>query len=96
MKNNKQISQMTLKKYRQLENQIAELTTQFKEVKDDIIMRLDDGSSVELGDRTADIQSVERRSVSWKQIVVRELGKTYAGRVLAATKPTFFFKLTVR
>ncbi len=96
MKTNKQISQMTLKKYRQLENQIAELTTQYKEIKDDIIMRLDDGSSVELGDRTADIQSVERRSVSWKSIVVRELGKTYAGRVLAATKPTFFFKLTVR
>lgn len=96
MKNNKQISQMTLKKYRQLENQIAELTTQYKEIKDDIIMRLDDGTSVEIGERTADIQSIERRSVSWKQVVIRLKDAAYATRVLAATKPTFFFKLTVR
>ena len=96
MKTNKQISQTTLKKYRRLENAIAELTVEFKDLKDDIIMRLDDGSSVEIGDRTADIQSVERRSVSWKQVVIRLKDAAYATRVLAATKPTFFFKLTVR
>jgi hypothetical protein len=96
MKTNKQISQTTLKKYRRLENAIAELTVEFKDLKDDIIMRLDDGTSVEIGERTADIQSIERRSVSWKQVVIRLKDAAYATRVLAATKPTFFFKLTVR
>lgn len=96
MKNNSQISQRTLKNYRVLENKIADLGHEFADLKATIITSLDGGASVELGERTADIQSVPRTTVSWKQVVIRLKSAGYVRRILAATKPTFYFKLTVR
>jgi hypothetical protein len=92
----KKISQTELKKYRTLENEITALQVDLGDLKQDFIDRLDQGVGVEGGDHTAELKTIERRSVSWKQVVVRLKSLGYVKQVLASTKPSFFFKLTVR
>jgi len=92
----KKITQKTLAHYSTLINQIESLNAEMKELKDDLVDSLKEGVKVESGPRIAKLTAVEKRSVSWKEIVIRELGKVYAGRVLAATKPFTFFKLVVK
>lgn len=92
----KKISQTELKKYRTLENEITALQVDLGDLKQDLIDRLDQGVGVEGGDHTAELKTIERRSVSWKQVVIRLKSLGYVKQVLASTKPSFFFKLTVR
>ncbi len=90
------ITQKKMARYTTLANRIEKLRGEFAELKNEIISDLDAGAKPEPGARTAKITQVERRSVAWKDVVLRELGEGYAKRVLAGTKPTFFFKLTVK
>lgn len=90
------VTQKKMAKYASLGNKIDKLRVEYAELKGEIISDLDAGAKPEAGARTAKIVQVERRSVSWKDVVIRELGDSYAARVLAATKPTFFFKLVVK
>ena len=92
----KKITQETLAHYSTLVNQIQSLSDEAKELKGDLIDSLNRGVKVEDGPRIAKVTEVEKRSVSWKEVVIRELGKVYATRVLAATKPFTFFKLVVK
>ena len=92
----KKITQKTLAHYATLVNQIETLNAEMKELKGDLVDSLKEGVKVETGPRIAKLTAVEKRSVSWKEVVIRELGKVYAGRVLAATKPFTFFKLVVK
>ncbi len=92
----KKITQKTLAHYATLTNQIEALNKEVGQMKADLIDALNDGAKVQPGDRVAEVQTHERRSVSWKDVVVRELGKVYATRVLAATKPFNVFKLVVK
>lgn len=90
------ITQKKMARYASLANKIEKLRGEFAELKGEIIHDLDAGAKPEPGARTASITQVERRSVAWKDVVTRELGEGYAKRVLAGTKPTFFFKLVVK
>ncbi len=92
----KKITQKTLAHFATLVNQIETLNAEMKELKGDLVDSLNKGVKVEDGPRIAKLTPVEKRSVSWKEVVIRELGKVYAGRVLAATKPFTFFKLVVK
>lgn len=90
------ITQKDLKEYRTMENQIADLQFVFGELRADLMTRLDKGAKVERGERTAILKRESRRSISWRLVVIRLKSEGYVRKVLAATKPTFFFKLTVR
>ncbi len=90
------VTQKKMARYATLANKIEKLKAEFYQLKNEMILDLDAGSTPEPGARTASITQVERRSVAWKDVVVRELGDSYAKRVLAGTKPTFFFKLLVK
>lgn len=91
----KKITQKDLRNFTVLENKIAEITTEFRDVRDEIITKLAAGMKIETGDRTASIKLVERRNVSWRQVVIRIKSLGYVNRILAATKPSTFFKLEV-
>ena len=92
----KNVTQKEMARYATLANRIEKLRGEMAELKGQIIHDLDAGAKPEPGARTASITQVERRSVAWKDVVTRELGDAYAKRVLAGTKPTFFFKLVVK
>lgn len=92
----KKITQKTLAHYATLTNQIETLNKEAGQMKSDLIDAINGGAKVETGERIAEVKTSERRSVSWKEVVIRELGKVYATRVLAATKPFNVFKLVVK
>ena len=57
--------------------------------------QLEAGAVVEGGLFRAFLKACERRNVSWKAVVERELGEDYSRRVLAATKPDRTVSLVV-
>ena len=69
----KKITQKTLAHYATLTNQIQELSAQAATMKSDLIDAINGGAKVQPGERIAEVQTSERRSVSWKEVVVREL-----------------------
>ena len=92
----KKITQIDLRNYRVLENKIESLAFDLGELKTDLIKRIGKGAKVEMGERTAILRIIERRSVSWRQVVVRLKGNPYVARVIASTKPKSFPQLEVR
>lgn len=90
------ITQKKLARYASLSNKIDALKAEYFQIKQELILDLDAGEPVEAGPRTAILKQEERRSVSWKDVVVRELGETYAKKVIGGTKPTPYFKLVVK
>jgi hypothetical protein len=89
------ISQTTLSKVLLAKKRIAELEAEVKAGEEEILTALKDGAMVQDGVLTSYIKSWERRSPSWKSVVERELGKDYATRVLAATKPDTYTSLII-
>ena len=82
------VTQFELARARKLERQIEALTAEFEDLRCHLFEALDEGAEVEDGPLTARIETrAGRRSVPWKQVVVRLKGEGYASRVLAATKP---------
>lgn len=90
------VTQKKLAKYAALANKIDALREEFSQVKQELILDIEAGAKVEAGSRTAKVETIERRSVSWKDVVIREKGEGYAKQVLAATKPSFSKKLVVK
>lgn len=90
------ITQKTLAEFATLRNQIEKLKREYDDLKDQLIHDLQAGAQVAKGERYAEIKEVERRSVAWKDVVVRLKSQGYADKVLAATKPTIYPKLVVR
>ena len=78
-----------------LRHEIEQLEVQLGEAQTDVKSALEAGAEVEQGLLQAFLKITERRNVSWKDIVERELGDTYAKRVLAATKPDKYSNLVV-
>jgi len=76
------------KRHAAAEEKLAAKEAQFKAA-------LEAGATIDEGLLTAYIKNRERRDVSWKTIVERELGEAYATRVLAATAPKQYSKLVV-
>ena len=82
------ITQLELRSYRAKENLIKDLQAELKVQASDVEAALDAGAVVEFGPHTAEFETVTgRRSVSWKGIVEREMGKGYAANVFKHTKP---------
>lgn len=92
----RKVTQKTLARFATLRNEIEALTAEFESLKGDIIAELQQGAEVQKGERYAKIQEYERRSVAWKDVVIRLQGEGYASKVLSATKPTIYHKLVVR
>jgi hypothetical protein len=78
-----------------LRNEVARLQAELDERELSVKARLDMGFAVEPGPRSASLKITERRNVSWKSVVERELGEGYASNVLAHTKPTLTTSLVV-
>jgi len=92
----KKITQKTLAHYATLVNQIQSLSDEAKEIKGDLIDSLNKGIKVENGPRIAKVTAVEKRFVSWKNVVIRLKSVGYIEQVLASTKPSTSFKLVVK
>ncbi len=82
------IPQSKLEEIISLRRSIRELETQLKAAEKDVQASLEAGAIPEEGLFRASLKVSERSSVAWKQVVERELGESYAKRVLASTKPT--------
>lgn len=89
------ISQGSLAAILRRRKRIADLQTELEKLEDALTADLKEGASVAPGILTAYMKAWERRNVSWKDVVIRELGQPYADRVLAATKPDPQSKLVV-
>jgi hypothetical protein len=81
------ISQTVLTRFVALRRQIATLQQELDAQESQLQMAIESGAQVELGIFRAYLKTTERRNVSWRGVVERELGEAYAARVLAATKP---------
>ena len=92
----KKITQKTLAHYATLINQIESMSKEAKEMKADLIDSLQKGASVQPGERIAEVKTEERRSVSWREVVIRLKSVGYVKNVLANTKPFTIFKLVVK
>ena len=66
-----------------------------KVMENEIMERLRQGEGIEEGKLTALIQKVKRVTISWKQVVIDNLGAVFADDVLKKTTPKVTAKLVV-
>jgi len=90
------ISQFQLARYATLANQLEALKAEQSTLQQQLIAALSNGAEVEAGARSASLKTCERRSVAWKDVVIRLRSAGYASRILSCTKPTTYTKLVVR
>ncbi len=90
------ITQFDLARYATLANQIDALKAEQSALEHQLIMAIGSGANVEPGAHTAQLKTTERRTVSWKAVVIRLKGSGYASRILSCTKPKTYTKLVVR
>ncbi len=90
------ITQFSMARYASLSAQIEALKAEQSQLQQQLIAALQGGVKVEAGARSASLKACERRSVSWRSVVVRLKGAGYAQNVLSHTKPTTYIKLVVR
>ena len=79
----------------ELRRSISDLEAHLEAAESAVRNQLEAGVPVETGLFRAFLKSSERRNVSWKTVVERELGESYAKRVLASTKPDPITSLVV-
>ena len=96
------VSQESLSKIVRLKRELLELETWAKDTKarlqaeeDQVIKALDDGLSIESGERTATVRTITRRIVAWKDAFVRHVGRAVADRLTAEAEPTVYKKLEI-
>ena len=89
------ISQLELTALCSLRKRAEQLEEEIANAETSIRARLEAGADVEAGLLRAFLKITERKNVSWKSVVERELGEDYARRVLAATKPDTYTSLVV-
>ncbi len=82
-------------RFAEIRAQIETLQLQVKATELLVLEKLKDGVKVAPGLLTARVKEFSRRNVAWKEVVVREQGQEYAGRVLNATKPKVYTSLVV-
>lgn len=90
------ITQFQLARYTSIANQLESLKAEHLQLQEQLIAALSNGASVEAGARSASLKACERRSVAWKDVVIRLKGNGYVQNVLTHTKPTSYIKLIVR
>ena len=90
------ITQFSLARYASLSAQIDTLKTEQAALQQQFMTALSSGATTEPGARSASLKTCERRSVAWKDVVIRLKGTGYASRILSCTKPKTFLKLVVR
>ena len=79
----------------ELRRSISDLEERLEATETAVRNQLEAGAPVEAGLFRAFLKTTERRNVSWKAVVERELGESYAKRVLASTKPDPITSLVV-
>jgi hypothetical protein len=89
------ISQERLTHFKALQQRIEALEAEAKQLETALLASLEAGAIIEPGVFKAFLKTTERRNVSWKGVVERELGAGYAKRVLAATKPDTYTSVVV-
>ncbi len=90
------ITQFDLVRFASLTAQIDSLKSEHADLEQELTNALDSGVAVEPGAHTAQLKTTERRTVSWKAVVIRLKGSGYASRILSCTKPKTYTKLVVR
>lgn len=83
----KKITQRVLATLLAKRAKFAEAEKEITALEDKLLAALKSGSKVQAGVFTAYVKTWERRSVAWKQIVIREQGQEFADRVFNSTKP---------
>lgn len=91
----KQISQSDLASVLELRRQRDAIDSLIQESEDAIRASLESGAAVETGVFQAYLKVTERKSVSWKCVLIRQCGEAYANRVLASTKPDSHTSLVI-
>jgi hypothetical protein len=90
------ITQAQLSEYLKKDGQLKALKKELTDLEDSLFKALKAKATVQSGALSATISRGERRNVSWKEVVQREIdesrgkgeGEKFTERVLAATKPT--------
>jgi hypothetical protein len=88
------ITQLELAALLSLRGRLHQLEQQVEAAEQSIKMRLESGAELEPGDRCAELKENFRKSVSWKDVVIRLAdrlnlgGEAYCEKVLASTKPS--------
>jgi hypothetical protein len=96
-----QISQYDLVEYLYLKKRAREAKEQFEAKEADLRARLESKAEIEEGVHVVSLEETSRRSVAWKDVVVRLAerlkmdGAAYCANVLAHTKPTKTISLEV-
>jgi len=90
------ITQFELAGYITRANKIESLKAEQAVLEQDLIFALANGATAEPGTHNAQLKTTERRTVSWKAVVIRLKGSGYASRILSCTKPKTYTKLVVR
>ncbi len=90
------ITQFDLARYVALGNQIDAMQQDLEQLAERLTGLLSDGAQIEPGTHTARLETYQRRSVAWKDVVVSLKGEDYANAVLAVTEPKTYTKLIVR
>ena len=82
------ITQFQLARYAALSNQLEVLKAEQAALQQKLISELSSGASVEAGARSASLKTCERRSVAWKDVVIRLRGNGYVQNVLTCSAST--------
>lgn len=96
------VSQETLSKIVRLRREVQEIESWATETRarlqaeeDQAIKALEDGLSIEPGERTASVKTITRRVVAWKDAFVKYLGITLAEKVSQETVPQVYKRLEI-
>ena len=90
------ITQFDLARFVSLGNQLDAMQRDLEQLSARLSSQLTEGARIEPGTHTARLESYQRRSVAWKDVVVSLKGEDYANAVLAVTEPKTYSKLIVR
>jgi len=88
------ITQLELSALLSLRGRLEQLSEQVEAEEQSVKARLEAGAPVEPGDHTARVEEHWRKSVAWKDVVIRLAdrlgldGEAYCANVLGNTKPT--------
>ncbi len=97
----REVSQRELIDLIEASNVLSALTQRVDSLESDIKARLEKGASIEPGVHTAELKEGFRRSVAWKEVVIRFAkrlkldGERYCDKLLARTKPSRSVSLVV-
>ena len=90
------ITQFDLARYVSLGNQLEALQRELEQFSARLTGLLAGGAQIEQGTHTARLETYQRRTVAWKDVVVSLKGEAYADAVLAVAEPKTYTKLIVR